>query len=450
MQAKTLSFKLTVLTTSLAFVMAQLDVSIVNIALTQIAKAYATDISGLQWVIDAYTLAFAVLMLSAGSLTDMLGARRVFQLGMCCFGIASLGCGMAPTLVWQIIFRVVQGVGAAAMIPSSLALLNHRFAHVPHERASAVGWWTAAGSAAMAAGPTIGGLLIQLASWRYIFFVNVPICVIGFLLSRRLTESEPTGSGKFDLLGQSIWMLSVTALIGAIIEWPKLGFHDPVIWGTLLCALLLFAAFLRIEQRAASPMLPLSLFKTATFNVLLGLGAVLNGCYYGSVFILSLYLQQVLHYSSLTAGLAFLPLTVGFVISNIFSGRIINRYGIRLPILIGLVGFGLGFAGLFIAGPATPYWKLFAPFLIISMGMGLAVPPMINGVLASIDKQLSGTASAILTTSRQTAGAIGVAVFGALAVGNSSRILAAVGQSAAICITFIALAFILIRSLSKR
>lgn len=181
-------------------------------------------------------------------------------------------------------------------------------------------------------------------------------------------------------------------------------------------------------------MLPLHLFDSPTFNVLLLLGAVLNGAYYGTVFTLSLYLQNVLHYSSLNAGLAFLPLTLGFVISNLLSGRIINRYGIRRPILVGLVMFALGFAGLFIAKENTPYWQLFLPFLIIPMGMGLAVPAMTTGILASVDKSLSGTASAALNTVRQAAGAIGVAIFGAIGVGGSTAILHSISASASITI----------------
>ncbi len=448
---KSPSFKWVVLATSLAFVVAQLDVSIVNLALPQIGSAFGAGISTLQWVVDAYTLAFAVLMLSAGSISDRLGSRRIFQLGIVIFGLASAGCAFAPDGVSLVMARIIQGMGAAMMIPSSLALLNGHFAHQPEIRARAVGLWTAAGSAAMAAGPTIGGLLIELANWRFIFLINIPICLAGFLLSFRLRDGKVnTGSGKFDWAGQLSWTLGITALIAAIIEGPKLGFSNPLVVMGLMFFLLMFLFFLWVERKASRPVLPLYLFSSGTFNALLMLGAVLNGAYYGSIFVLSLYLQQVLHYTSLVAGLAFIPLTAGFVLSNVASARIIARYGTWKPILFGLGIFALGFAGLFIAGAATPYWKLFLPFLTISTGMGLAVPAMINGVLASVDKKLSGTASAILTTSRQTAGAIGVAVFGAMAAGNGYAILHGVYKASAVSITVTVIALIMIYRIARK
>jgi DHA2 family methylenomycin A resistance protein-like MFS transporter len=187
----------------------------------------------------------------------------------------------------------------------------------------------------------------------------------------------------------------------------------------------------------------------ASFNALLVLGAVLNGFYYGSVFLISLYLQNVLHYSSINAGLAFLPLTAGFVISNLLSGNIINRYGIRPPILIGLMIFASGFALLFIAGPNTPYWQLFLPFLLISLGMGLAVPSMTNGILSSTSKTLSGTASATLNTGRQAAGAMGVAALGAIAAGGNSEVLHAIKVCVVMAVLAAVLTILLIRKYVK-
>jgi DHA2 family methylenomycin A resistance protein-like MFS transporter len=445
------SFRWIVLATSLAFVVAQLDVSIVNLALPQIANAFGAGITTLQWIVDAYTLAFAVLMLSAGSISDRLGSRLIFQMGIIIFGFASAGCAFAPDSVSLVIARVIQGIGAAMMIPSSLALLNGHFAHQPEKRARAVGLWTAAGSAAMAAGPTIGGLLIELANWRYIFLINIPICLAGFLLSFKLeNEKKQAKSGKFDWIGQSSWTLGITALIAAIIEGPRVGFANPFVAVTLIISLVLFIFFIRTEKKTSHPVLPLHLFNSGAFNALLMLGAVLNGSYYGSVFVLSLYLQKVLLYTSLSAGLAFIPLTAGFVISNVASAQVIRRFGTWKPILFGLGMFAVGFAGLFIAGKTTPYWQLFFPFLIISTGMGLAVPAMINGVLASVDKSLSGTASAILTTSRQTAGAIGVAIFGAMAAGNSLAILGGVYKAAAISIIITIIAILVINKVSKQ
>lgn len=445
------AYALTIVVTSLAFVVAQLDVSIVNIALPQIADTYKVDISILQWIVDGYTLAFAVLMLSAGSLSDLFGAKRLFQIGMLIFGIASVACGLATSASILIATRVFQGLGAATMIPSSLAILSHTFADTPSKRAKAIGLWTAAGSAAIAAGPIVGGLLIKISDWRFIFFINAPICLAGILLSFKLKkQSTPNTVKKFDIAGQVAWMLSITLLIGAVIEWSELGFNSPLIYGSLLLGVISFIVFLVIENRVNSPMLPLSLFNSGSFNVLLLLGAVLNGFYYGTVFILSLYLQNILHYPPLTAGLAFLPLTVGFVISNLLSGNIINRHGIRIPILIGITLFAFGFSGLFIAGMNTSYWELAIPFLFISLGMGLAVPSMTTGVLSSVEKRLSGTASAALNTVRQSAGAIGVAVFGAIAADGGKAILHTITVSIIAAIVCAFLIILLSRKYIKR
>lgn len=424
------SFRWITAVTSLAFVVAQLDVSIVNIALPEIAKTFKADMSVLQWVIDAYALAFAVLMLSAGNLSDLFGAKHVFQYGMFIFCAASFGCGFAGTAGMLIAWRVMQGVGAATMIPSSLAILNQSFAHMPDIRARAVGLWTAAGSAAIAAGPIAGGIIISMSNWRYIFFVNAPLCIAGMLLTLKLPKNElPAVRRKIDYPGTIAWMMAITTLIGTIIEGPKLGITHPLIYVGCILSFAAFVVFIILEKKSSHPMLPLYLFNSGSFNVLLLLGALLNGFYYGTVFILSLYLQNVLRYSSLTAGFAFLPLTIGFVISNLLSGKIINKYGIRKPILVGLVMFAVGFAGLLIAGPQTSYLQLFLPFLVIPMGMGLAVPAMTTGILSSVDKKLSGTASAALNTVRQAAGATGVAILGAAAGGGSAAILHAISLS---------------------
>lgn len=428
----TSSFLFVVGTTSLAFVVSQLDVSIVNIALPQIATSFTADISELQWIVDAYTIAFAVLMLSAGGMSDLLGSKRLFQAGLLVFGIASVGCGVSWNPFSLIAFRLMQGIGAAAMIPSSLSILNQSFAHDKTQRSRAVALWTAAGGVSIAAGPILGGLLMHISNWRMIFFVNIPLCLAGILLSIKLNESEKHPNKGFDIPGQLTWMLALTALIAAIIELHHLGFNNPWIYGGLIFSAAMLVWFLRIEKKAKSPILPLDLFKSANFNVLVLMGIVLNGSYYGTVFVLSLYLQNVLHYSSLTAGMAFLPLTAGFIIANLISGKLMAKYGTRVPILIGLVISITGFTCLLIAHVNTPYWQLFIPFITIPMGMGLAVPAMTTGILATVAKTQSGTASAVLNTTRQAAGAMGVAIFGAMANGGATAIVHAITVSSII------------------
>ena len=332
---KARSFRFIVGTASLAFVVSQLDVSIVNIALPQISTSFSADISALQWIVDAYTIAFAVLMLSAGGMSDLFGAKRLFQLGLLVFGLASMGCGVSWSPISLVAFRVLQGMGSAIMIPSSLSILNQSFSHNPQNRARAVALWTAAGGVSIAAGPILGGLLIHISNWRMIFLVNLPLCLVGIICSFRLIDSERQIKQGFDLPGQFTWMLALTALIAAMIEWHHLGLKHPLIYGGLILSFCMLGLFLLIEKKAQSPILPLNLFRASNFNFLVGLGMLLNGSYYGTIFVLSLYLQQVLHYSSLTAGMAFLPLTAGFIISNLISASVIARYGIRVPVLSG-------------------------------------------------------------------------------------------------------------------
>jgi DHA2 family methylenomycin A resistance protein-like MFS transporter len=439
-----LSFGYIVGTTSLAFVVSQLDVSIVNIALPSIAKAFSVSISSLQWIADAYTVAFAARMLSAGGMSDRLGSRRVFQSGLLLFGVASAGCGLAWSAGSLIAFRALQGIGAATMIPSSLSLLNQAFSHQADQRARAVALWTMAGGVSIAAGPILGGLLLHVGSWRLIFIVNIPICLAGLLMSIRLNESERHPDQGLDIPGQLMWMLALTAFITAIIEWHAKEVAHSLVVGSLVLSVVVMLLFLWFERKARAAILPLDLFKAPVFNVLLLFGVIVNNAYYGTVFVLSLYLQNALHYGVVGAGLAFLPLTGGFVVSNILSGKLMAGYGIRLPLLLGSFLAAAGYAGLLIASPETPYWQLFVPFIVIPLGMGVAVPAMTTGILSSVEKTRSGTASAVLNTTRQAAGAMGVAIFGAMAGGGAEGIAAAVRVSGMISCGSLLVAAVLI------
>jgi DHA2 family methylenomycin A resistance protein-like MFS transporter len=429
-------FWFVVITTCLAFVVSQLDVSIVNVALPQIGRSFTAGVSTLQWIVDAYTIAFAVLMLSAGGMSDLLGSKRLFQLGFLIFGLASVGCGLAWSPGALIGFRALQGVGSATMIPSSLSILNNTFAHEPKLRARAVAYWTAGGAISIAAGPVLGGLLLNISSWRSIFLVNIPICLAGLICSIYLMDSKKSEKRGFDIPGQLIWMVALTVFIAAIIEWHNLGAQSPFVYGGIIFSVVMLGLFIWRERVAHAPILPLDLFKSTNFNVFIGMGMALNGAYYGTVFVLSLYLQEVLHYSAFAAGMAFLPLTGGFLIANITSGLIMERYGIRRPILLGLVVFATGFACLLLAKQDTPYWLLLFPFFGMPLGMGVAVPAMTTGTLATVTPNRSGIASAVLNTTRQAAGAVGVAVFGAMATGGSEAIVKALATIAIIVSCF--------------
>jgi len=417
------SFALVVLATSMAFVVGQLDVTIVNVALPAMAHTLGTGIDGLQWVVDAYTVAFAAFMLSAGALGDRFGARRAFQWGMAIFALASMGCALAPTAGVLDAARAVQGFGAAVMLPNSLALLNHALAHDAAARARGIGYWTAAGSIAIALGPVLGGLLVSGVGWPAIFWVNVPLCALGFWLSLRLHET-PTGQDRppLDIAGQLLATLLLAALIATLIESRTWGIADPRIWTGGVVTLVLGGALVVVERRAAAPVIAADLFALRDFRGAVFFGTVVNGTYYGAIFVIALFLQTARHYTPIEAGLAFLPLTAGFFLSNVLSGRVITRFGTRKPMIVGALIDLLGFGVLALASTTHSFAFMALGFLLIPAGMGLAVPAMTTTVLSSVDKSRSSLAAAILNTARQAAGAIGVAVFGALAQGGAARI----------------------------
>ncbi|RFU49512.1 MFS transporter [Paraburkholderia sp. DHOC27] len=455
-------------TVSVGFVVTQLDVTIVNIALANIGADLHASVAGLQWIVDAYALAFSVLMLSAGVLGDRLGARRMYAVGIVVFALASLGCGLALNSVTLVASRALQGIGAAAMLPNSLALLNQACGHDPKLRARAVGLWTAAGAISIAAGPVVGGLLIAAFGWRSIFLVNLPLCAAGLFATfawvpkpgpaqsalqtpsaqhaHAAQQTQPTPRPRsVDLPGQILAIVALTAFTGAVIEFRPLGLAHPVVFGGFILAFVAALAFVTIEARVAAPMLPLALFRRRTFSAAVLFGICVNLTYYGMVFVLSLYLQRVRGYTPLQAGLAFLPLTGGFLVSNVLSGWVVARYGVRVPMLVGAVIAALGYGALHLVDATTPLVGLLLPFLLIPSGMGLAVPAMTTAVLASVEKQRAGTASAVLNTARQAGGAVGVAAFGALVSGVGaghivSGMQAATAVSTALLITGLLLA----------
>ncbi|WP_230414539.1 MFS transporter [Collimonas silvisoli] len=408
----------TIAASSFAFVIVQLDITIVNVALPQIGADLNARVSALQWVVDAYTLGFAVFLLSAGALGDKFGSKRLFLAGFLLFALASIACGLAPNAGFLNIARAIQGIGAALLVPSSLAILNRACAHDKKLLARAIGLWTAAGGVSIAAGPVLGGLLLATAGWRSIFWVNIPICLLGFLLTLRVVPAiaAKQHTHSFDLLGQILAIFALTGLVGAVIELHPLGLWHPLVLSGFGLALIAGTAFIMVEKKVPQPMLPLNFFHQTSFTAAVLFGVLVNFSYYGVIFVISFYLQKVQGYTSLQAGLAFLPLTGTFIFSNLVSGWLIGRAGIRLPMVLGgLIGaMGYGLLGTIGIAAHASFWQMLPGFVLIPAGMGLAVPAMTTSILSSVEKARAGTASAVLNTARQVGGAVGVAVFGAL------------------------------------
>ncbi|WP_244817096.1 MFS transporter [Caballeronia sp. Lep1P3] len=440
---------LVVAATSVGFVVSQLDVSIVNVALASIGHDFGASVASLQWIVDSYALAFAALMLSAGALGDRFGARRLFAGGLALFAIASLACAFSRDAAQLIAARACQGVGAAAMLPNSLALLNAACGHDPRVRARAVGAWTAAGAVSIAAGPVVGGALIAAFGWRSIFWVNLPICGAGIAATFAWVRATPSQRrGGIDLIGQALAILALATFVGAVIEMRPLGPFHPLVLAGLIVALATASAFVAFERKCRAPMLPRSLFAHRTFSAAVLFGIGVNFTYYGMVFLLSLYLQRVLGHTPFQTGLAFLPLTGGFLLSNLASGPIVARFGARVPMMAGALVDAAGFAALVFVDAHTSTFALLLPFLLIPLGMGVAVPAMTSALLGTVGQERAGTASAVLNTARQAAGAIGVAAFGALAghgesAAASAQIVDAVRASAGVSVAMLACAAII-------
>ena len=402
----------TLVAAGLGFVVVLLDVSVVNVALETLRVSFGTDIAGLQWVVNAYTLVFAALLLTSGALGDRIGAKRVFVAGFAVFTLASLACGLAPSLALLVVSRVVQGMGAALLVPSSLMLLQQAFPN-PAQRSRAVGWWGAAGGIALAAGPVLGGLLIAHVGWRGIFLINLPIGALGLALTLRYAPTAAVKPSRgLDLPGQLAAMLALASLTAALTEASRLGWFHPLVCGGIAISLISATAFYWLEQHSEEPMLPLSLFRSTTFSIATAVGVVVNFAYYGLVFVFSLFFQAVQQLSPQQTGLAFLPMTAILMVMNIVAGRLVTRLGTRALMVAGLALASFGYLLLLRVDADRSYLTLVLPMLLAASGIALVVPTMTNATLSAVDAAHAGIASGVLNSARQIGGMLGVAVCG--------------------------------------
>jgi len=395
----------------LGFFVVTLDAVVVNVALPSIRRDFGSGITGLQWVVDGYTLMFAALLLWAGALSDRIGARRAFVMGLGAFVVASAAGGLAPSLGALIGARFVQGSAAAAMMPSSMALLGQAYSD-PVKRARAVAVWAMGGAIASSAGPVLGGLL-TLVSWRFIFFINVPVGAIAMLLVARI-EPSPRRRVPFDWTGQSTAVLAMGALTYGAIEAGAAGFTAARVVVALSVGVVALAAFLAAEARGAHPMVPLRLFRSRNVSVSMTVGFAFVVGYYGLPFVMSLYLQQLRHLSSFGAGVAFLPMMLIGASLTPFSARFAERLGPRTLIAGGLVAMTGGLVFLAAVASSAPVWALAMLMVLVGLAGPLVMPPVTAVLLNSVPDHQAGTASGVFNTSRQFGGALAVAVFGAL------------------------------------
>ncbi|MCJ1674469.1 MULTISPECIES: MFS transporter [unclassified Rathayibacter] len=407
--------KRTLFLASLGFFLITLDILIVNVALTRISDDLGGGTTGQQWIIDGYTLLFASLLLFAGNLADRIGAKRALGTGIALFLLSSIACALAPTVGALIAARFVQGAAAAAMLPSSMALIREAFPDA-RERARALGVWAVGGAVAGAVGPLLGGLLTTI-DWRLVFLINIPVCAVMLVLLRWVAPS-PTTSPPFDLAGQALSLAGLGALMYGLIEGGAIGFDDPLVLGCLALAVLALSGFLVVQQRARHPMMPPDLFRSRNMRLALLVGFAFMVGNFGSVFVVSLYLQQHLGLTPLLAGLAFLPSAAFAVVGNIVSGRLANRFGPRLPIVGGLATMAVGLLGLLAAAPLGAPLLVSGLLVLTGAGGSVAMPPATAVVLASVPPHRASTASAVFNTFRQIGGAVAIAVFGALLAGS--------------------------------
>jgi DHA2 family methylenomycin A resistance protein-like MFS transporter len=395
-------------------VLVSLDVSVVNVALEALRQSFDVQLDGLQWILNIYTLTYAVCLLSAGALSDRIGARATFVIGFAFFTLSSVACGLAPSFAVLLAARVLQGVGAALLVPSAMALLQQTYPD-PRQRARAVGLWAGAGSLALVGGPVLGGALIAHAGWRSIFLINLPLGVVGACISLRYApRSERLPKRGVDLAGQIVAAVALICVTGALTQAGTLGWSHPLTLGGLIMGCALFTAFLGIEARCDHPMMPLDLFGSAAFSTALFVGAIINFVYYGLVFVFSLFFQLVQGKDALATGLSFVPLTALIMFVNVAAGNLIARFGLRPVMLTGLTMATVGYLAMLSIRADSSYAAIAPTFIAAGVGIALVVPSIMTAALSGTGPSRAGIGAGVLNSARQIGGAVGVALFGSI------------------------------------
>lgn len=401
---------------AVGFVMAALDATVVNVAGASIERHLGLSLDHLTWVVDGYMLTFASLLLLAGALGTRFGAKRVYLVGMGLFIVSSVACALAPNGDVLVAARVIQGAAGSLFLPGSLVLLVGAFPE-PERRARIVALWSAAGAGASGLGPIIGGVLVNWLGWRSIFMINVPIGILGFLLTIKLISSPAEESrGRIKLLGHVLGVLALAGLAYTLIEGPAYGWGSPTILGSIVVTVVLGVAFVVRELRVPDPVLPIRLFRAAAFAVPNLVGFLLNFGLYGVLYMIGLFLQQVHGASPLKAGMQMLPMMIVFVIGNLFVARIVPKTGTRLPMIVGLATAGVVSLLLSTISSAMPYWLLALGMSVANLGLGVTASAMTAALVEAAGQADASVASATFNAVRQVGTLVGVAVAGTVLV----------------------------------
>jgi EmrB/QacA subfamily drug resistance transporter len=393
-----------------------LDSTIVNVALPSIQRELHASVSGLQWIIDSYTLVLASFLMLSGSTADRIGRRRTFQTGLAAFTVGSLLCSLAPGLGWLVAFRMLQALGGSMLNPVAMSIITNTFLD-PKERARAIGIWGGVVGISLALGPVVGGVLVDTVGWRGIFWVNIPVGLAAIALTARyVPESRAPHPRRVDPVGQVLVILTLAALVYGIIEGPGRGWGSPEIITCFAVAVVALALLIVVESRRDEPLIDIRFFRSAPFSGATLIAVSAFAALSGFLLLNTLYLQDVRGYSALLAGLYTVPMAVVTIVCAPLSGRIVGSRGPRLPLLI--AGPCIAVSGLMLTQltATTSMAWLIASYVIFGIGFGLVNAPITNTAVSGMPRTQAGVAAAIASTSRQVGGSLGVAIIGSVVV----------------------------------